>query len=222
MSTTVLRQAPHRDDAPRAVVRPTRLHGTRGYTLVELMAVVAIVGILAALATYGVRGYLSAAKTAEAKEMVGAIAKAAVAAFARGNVSADAISFGGPDGSNGSSVHKLCESSDWVPDAATSVKGRKYQPSTAEDADFQKGDDGTGWKCLRFAVTSPMMYQLRYRHGDYDFTNGSTGLAGDFFVAQAQGDTDADDIPAWFQLGGTANADSVSLQTEVWVQNDTE
>lgn len=48
----------------------------RGFTLVELMAVVLIVALLGALATYGVRKYLLAAKTAEATQMLGGIATA--------------------------------------------------------------------------------------------------------------------------------------------------
>jgi prepilin-type N-terminal cleavage/methylation domain-containing protein len=48
--------------------RPRRV--ARGYSLVEVMAVVVIVGILAAIGTYSVRRYLLSAKTAEASSMI--------------------------------------------------------------------------------------------------------------------------------------------------------
>ncbi len=52
----------------------------RGYTLVELMAVVVMVAILATLAVYGVRKYIFAAKASEAYTMINAI-KAAEEAY---------------------------------------------------------------------------------------------------------------------------------------------
>jgi len=52
----------------------------RGFTLVELMAVVVMVAILATLAVYGVRKYVFAAKASEAYTMINAI-KAAEEAY---------------------------------------------------------------------------------------------------------------------------------------------
>jgi len=45
----------------------------RGFTLVELIAVVTIIGVLATIAVYSVRKYIQHAKASEAAEIVGAI-----------------------------------------------------------------------------------------------------------------------------------------------------
>src|SRR5471030_3183022 len=47
----------------------------RGFTLIELMIVVAIVGVLAVLAVFSIRKYMANAKTAEARDKLGQIAK---------------------------------------------------------------------------------------------------------------------------------------------------
>jgi type IV pilus assembly protein PilA len=195
-----------------------RRRAARGYTLVELMIVVAIVGVLAALAVYGVRQYMSAARSAEAKDMVGAIAKAAVAAFSRTETSANVVAVGGDAGT---SEHQLCNglASDWVPADPASVKGLKYQPSAQATKDFHTGSTTSGWKCLRFGVTNPMIYRLNYCRGCGDY---SGALAGDFFVARAEGDTDADDVVAHFMLGGVATADAVNMQTRLWIENESD
>lgn len=54
----------------RLPARPRKPRRSRGFTLVELLAVVAMVGILAALALVGYRKYLASAGTAEAMAMI--------------------------------------------------------------------------------------------------------------------------------------------------------
>ena len=48
----------------------------RGFTLIEMMAVVIIMGVLATLAVYGVRKYIYSSKTTEAIHMIGSIKSA--------------------------------------------------------------------------------------------------------------------------------------------------
>jgi len=50
-----------------------RIRARRGFTMVELLAVVAMVGILAAIALVGYRRYLNASKTSDAKAVMSAI-----------------------------------------------------------------------------------------------------------------------------------------------------
>lgn len=210
----------------RAVPRPSlvlaagrcrRGTRTRGFTLVELMIVVSIVGVLAAMAVYGVKQYMAAARSAEAKNNVGAVARSAVAAYERVRIDADSVSGAAPD----EAEHALCGSSAWVPDSLAKVKGRKYQPITADNADFQLGDDNTGWRCLKFQVTQPVYYRLSYGHNAGDLS-GLFGAAADYFVARAEGDTDGDGIVARFQRGGQVVNNLVTMETQVWLQNDTE
>ena len=46
---------------------------TRGFTLVELLAVVAMIGVLSALAVVGFKKYMNSTRTADARSLIGAI-----------------------------------------------------------------------------------------------------------------------------------------------------
>ncbi len=153
----------------------------RGFTLVELMIVVAIIGILAALAIYGVNRYVKNSKSAEAKEMLGRIAKDAVGAFDRENMEGAVLSAGASASIN----HRLCDSASPVPGSVPA--GAKYQSAVADWG----GDGSTGWKCLQFSVTGPQYFQ-------YDYQKPSD----DAFSAIAHGDLDGDTVASEFRLEG--------------------
>jgi type IV pilus assembly protein PilA len=116
-----------------------------GFTLVELMIVVAIVGVLAVLAVYGVRKYLANAKSVEARNALGQIAKDASTAEAAANA--------------------FCPNAPMVPSDLASVQGKKYQSTKA---DWNQA----GWRCLMFSLEMPQYYAYSYTTVTTDGNSG--------------------------------------------------
>jgi len=177
-----------------------KLRKSRGFTLVELMIVVAIIGILAALAIYGVRKYISNAKTAEARQGVGRIAKDASAAYSKEGMAAAVIDLTKTAGIN----NRLCASvatTEKVPASKDSIKAMKYQSKPSE---WQTGTKDQGWRCLGFSMADPQYFM-------YGYTGPAAADAGkkdSTFKATAEGDLDGDGNLSEFSIGGKIQEDS--------------
>ena len=161
-------------------------------------------GTFAAISIYGVRRYLASAKSAEAKNTVGAIARGAAASWERET--------GDP-----AAPHKLCGSAVTVPAAVP--KATKYMP--APGADFDTGDAENGWKCLRFSMTMPIYSQYSYKQGSgYAAPSVSPGPTG--FEASARGDLNGDGTTSLFVLTGRPTATGVDVARTLYIENEFE
>jgi hypothetical protein len=167
-------------------------------------------GVLPAVAIYGVRRYLASSKASEAKNTVGAIARGAAAAYEREHASGE--------------THQLCKSAAPVPSFVPAAK--KYQPKVTEGEDFETGDETTGWKCLKFAMTMPHYYQYGYTQGGpYKGPEvGGPDPGKDGFEAWAVGDLDGDGVTSLFTVTGTIDeaTGNLKLNTQIFVHNEHE
>jgi type IV pilus assembly protein PilA len=144
-----------------------------------------IVPVLAVLGIYGTRKYIANAKTAEARNALGQIAKDAAMAY-------ESEPLDLPPGKH--AVHRLCGSaSTSVPTSITFVTARKYQ-SSAADWEVDKATNA-GFYCLKFAMDTPQYYQ-------YSYTAHGASAPGDGFVGMAHGDLNGDGITSEFSITG--------------------
>jgi type IV pilus assembly protein PilA len=197
-------------------MRSFKRYGKRGFTLVELMIVVAIIGVLAALAIYGVNRYLATTKTAEAKNTIGAIARAGVAAYERETYNNELIAEGQ---SSSVAMHALCGTATRVPTSGTPPPNRKYQPITAEGSDFNTGDNLNGWKCLKFSMSEAIYYEYEYNTGVLVAGSGADATG---FEATAHGDLNGDGIVSTFSRGARIANGQVKVSSEIFINNEFE
>lgn len=141
-----------------------------GFTLVELMIVVAIIGILAVLAIYGVSKYMANAKTGEARNALGQLAKGVSAAYEEERGDNTMLK---PGSLGGKTNHVICESATNMVPTGAAPKNQKYQSSSAPNVDWQVGSATVGWPCFKFSLTEPQYFQYDYKAS----TDGFIGTA---------------------------------------------
>lgn len=187
------------------------------------MIVIAILGVLAALAVTGLRSYLAAAKSAEAKQVVGAIARSAVTQYERERNISELLP---PTGVSAQSTRLLCASASPVPSNFAQVQGTKYQPSAAPGVDFKTGTPLAGWECLGFSISTPIYFQYSYQAGGGYVGEGLPGApiptGEEGFEAAAVGDLDADDETSALIRTGEVRDGEIVLSTQIYTHNENE
>jgi hypothetical protein len=158
-------------------------------------------------------------RTVQARSIVQAIAAAANGAY-RSN----RFDWRNYTENPGSAGDRLCKTAAPVP-AAVPVR-TSYLPSDQPGEDWNSGDERTGWKCLKFALTAEQHFQFTYNvGGSYKGPargGPDPGPAG--FEVAAEGDQDGDGKTSLFTVTGTIDPTSgdLTLATTVFASDELE
>lgn len=175
-----------------------RAVGRRGFTLVELLAVIAMIGVLAAIATVGYRKYLHGAHTSEAKAVMGAIR---IAEESRRAETLQYVDCG----------------TVWYPSAPNGNKWHWINPGHANFA---------CWQALNVINDSPTMFGFIVRAGapgavvavvQGGWTDAPTWPGGPnepWYTIEARGDSDGNGVQSRFVAS--------SFNGEIYVENEHE
>jgi type IV pilus assembly protein PilA len=190
----------HSRPSPLPVASLRRVRTSRGFTLVELLAVVAMIGVLSALAVVGFKKYMNSTRTADARAVIGSIR------IAEESYRAETLTY------------RSCGTTltEWYPGAPNGKK-RNFNGWTSHS----RYDD---WRILNVTVDSPTTFGFAVvagAPGDKP-PNTNTSLkpawpsptSEPWYVIQAGGDSDGDGVLCYLV--------SSSFNGEIYVENDTE
>jgi len=162
--------------------------------LAVLGALVLFGGVFVVLGIYGVRKYIANAKTAEAYNSLGQIAKDATAQYEKETIDLGAV------------THRICPSaSRSVPASLSMVSGKKYQSAPGDwtvDAPMH-----AGFACLEYSMDMPQYYLYSYEASPSAFT------------ATAQGDLDGDGSPSTFRVRGAVSGGTLQVAPNIEAQD---
>jgi len=162
--------------------------------IVAIVVALPVLSILSILGIFGVRKYIANAKTAEATNTLGQIAKSVAREY---------------EDTSRDGKHRVCPSaSSPIPADKSNVSAKKYMSSRSEwDTDELANK---GFACLKFQMTSPQYFQYEYE---------ATATS---FVARAHGDLNGDGVFSTYEIAGQVVGERLVLSPMITETNPQE